>query len=214
MKRLDNKGLSLIELIIAISMATIVIGAASMFMYSAERSYRTAEYSIDLQMEAQLLMEQMSNWVMESNYIKVGGTAPTNYLVLYKIPRPTVDDTSLAPVARAASRKIIYMYGDKLYIKMDTETVAGTYETEIKNDSLDLGFLSTAPDEIYCIGEYTQTFSVALPSDVDESKINSIYVELGMHEGVAAQSKDYTIANRFSIRNDLFTIEDDDEDDE
>ncbi|MBR6478063.1 MAG: prepilin-type N-terminal cleavage/methylation domain-containing protein, partial [Lachnospiraceae bacterium] len=105
-KKLDNKGLSLIELIVAISMATVVIGAATMFLYNAERSYRTAEYTIDLQMEAQLLMEQMSNWVMESNYIVVGGAAGSNYLVLYSMPRPNVSDSTLDYVEQSGTRRV------------------------------------------------------------------------------------------------------------
>lgn len=207
MKKLDNKGLSLVELIIAISMATVVIGAASLFLYSAEKSYRTAEYSIDLQMEAQLLMEQMSNWVMESNYVTYGGAAGSNYLVLYNIPRPTVEDTTLMPKALTGTRKIIYISGDKLYIKIDDEAIAGTYADEIKNNTLDLSFLTATPSEENCIGMYTETFTVSTPTGMDPKKINFIMVEVGMHEGVSSQSQSYTVENRFAIRNDLFVVE-------
>ena len=204
LKKLDNKGLSLVELIIAISMATVVIGAATMFLYSAEKSYHTAEYSIDLQMEAQLFMEQMSNWVMESNYIKIGGASGSNYLVLYKIPRPTVDSMTLAPVEQCGERKIIYLHGEKMYIKIDTESAPGTFASEIEDDTFDESFLSATPSEENCIGEYIQTFRVEAPSGMDPKKINSIILEIGLHEGTSAQAQSYSLANRFSIRNGLY----------
>ena len=207
MKKLDNRGLSLIELVVAIAMATIVIGAATTFLYSAERSYRTAEYSIDLQMEAQLMMEQMGNWVMESNYIAFDGAAGSNYLVLYKIPRDGVDPSTLDPVSKLGERKIIYIYGKKLYIKIDNETAPGTYYNEIKDGTLDTSFLTATPSEEYCIGEYTQFFTVTLPDGVSPDKITSINIEVGMHEGVSSQSQSYSVSNRFSVRNGICEIE-------
>ena len=209
MKKLDNKGLSLVELVIAISMATIVIGAATMFLYSAQRSYRNAEYSIDLQMEAQLLMEQMSNWVMESNYIDYGGASGSNYLVLYSLPRPDVDPATLDAIPLCGERKIIYLYGTKLYIKIDTETTPGTFLKEIQDDTLDpMTFLGVAPSEENCIGEYTQLFTVSLPPSVKPESINSVIIELGLKEGTSAMSQSYSVTNRFSLRNGMVEIED------
>jgi hypothetical protein len=207
-KKLDNKGLSLVELIIAIAMSTIVVGAASMFLYSANKSYHTAEYSIDLQMEAQLLMEQMSNWVMDSNYITYGGTSPSNYLVLYNFKRPKLDSSTLNEVAQKADRIIIYMANDKLYMKKSTETIPGEYQNEVENTALfDTSFLTEDPLDVECIGEYTKSFTVKLPNGMDPKKINSVIIELGMYEGVTGQSKSYEVSNRFSLRNSMRDIE-------
>lgn len=205
MRKLDNRGLSLVELVISIAMATIVVGAAAMFLYNAERTYRTAEYSVDLQMEAQLLMEQMSNWVLESNHMSYGGASGSNYLVLYQISRDQKDATTFDSVYVAAKRKIIYMYQNKLYVKMDTESAANEFIEEIKDPTkFNTGFLTTAPEEKNCIGEYVKSFTLEIPSGVDESRLNSININIGMQEGVTGQSQSYTVTNQFSIRNGLY----------
>ena len=53
----NNKGFSLVELIIAITISLIVLGAATMMLGSAQKSYRVAEETINLQKESQILME-------------------------------------------------------------------------------------------------------------------------------------------------------------
>ena len=45
----NNKGFSLVELIIAITISLIVLGAATMMLGSAQKSYRVAEETINLQ---------------------------------------------------------------------------------------------------------------------------------------------------------------------
>ena len=67
----DNRGITLVELVVAISMAVIVMGAATLFIRSAVNGYRKASDTIDLQMESQVVMEQASTWIMEGNNVKV-----------------------------------------------------------------------------------------------------------------------------------------------
>ena len=209
MKKLNEKGLTLIELIIAITMSTIVVAAATVFLYNAERSYRISQYSIDLQMEAQLLMEQMSNWVLESNHIEIlsGGEV----LVLYQIPREEskyVYSTTLAEPTLdtvPCQRIIIYQKGGKLYINVESPD-RNTLINEIKDMSaVDFACLkSTAvPDPADCIGEHVDIFKAELPSDGD----NSVTITLGMSEGNAKQEQNYSVSNKFSLRNAVFRIE-------
>ena len=138
MKRLDNKGLTLVELVIAIAISSMIVGAASMFLYNAERTYRVAEHSINLQMEAQILMEQMSNWVMEGNRVLyfqdmadldgdgVRDNGPEDMvLVIYYIPRDNAknvneiypSDYSYNSDDLLGSRRIIFTHDGKLYMK-------------------------------------------------------------------------------------------------
>ena len=208
-RKLDDRGLSLVELVIAIAMYTIVLGAVMSFLYGAQKSYRTAEYTVNLQMEAQLLMEQMSNWVMESNHIEIGGIEDSNYLVLYQIPRSKIEDTTLVRLETLGTRKIIYMNNGKLYIKIDNEASAGAFESEIKNDTLDTSFLTGTPDEEYCIGEYVISFTAKVPDGVDANKINSVNIDIDMYEGLPSQSQSYSISDRFSLRNAVYVVESD-----
>ena len=207
LRKLDNRGLTLVELVLAIAMSTIVVGAATMFLYNAERSYRISEYSVDLQMEAQLLMEQMSNWVLESNYIEVKGSSSESVLILYNIPRTKMNFDKTDNVG-TASRMIIYPHGEKLYRKYEEVTDPTTYINEIKNDSLSLSFVTDDdPDPLECIGEYVQNFDVALPDGVTEGTVRSIEVTLSMHEGRGIQAQSYIASDIFSLRNKMYQQE-------
>ena len=103
--------------------------------------------------------------------------------------------------------KRIQPNGRLISFDIDDEAIAGAYADEIKNDTLDLSFLTATPSEENCIGMYTETFTVSTPAGMNPKKINFIMVEVGMHEGVSSQSQSYTVENRFAIRNDLFVVE-------
>lgn len=70
--RHDNKGMSLVELILAMTMATIVMGAATLFLRTALNTYTLADAHIDVQKEAQMNLEQVGTWIMEGNRIMAG----------------------------------------------------------------------------------------------------------------------------------------------
>ena len=216
MKRLNNKGLSLVELVIAIAMSTIVVGAAAVFLYNAEKSYRVAEYSVDLQTEAQILMEQMSNWVLMSNWVQViDESTDQSILVLYYIPnnekKYKLEEEGGTLKLKAttgdakATRSLIFVQDKKLYYISDTESVTGEYLNEIKAGGFDKDSLPTPSDED-CVGEFVSGFTVDIPFGVDADKINSIIVKLGMSEGVNTQSQSYSVKNQFSIRNSIYEV--------
>ncbi len=217
MKKLNNKGLSLVELVIAIAMSTIVVGAAATFLYNAEKSYRVAEYSVDLQTEAQVLMEQMGNWVLQSNWIQViDASTDESILILYQIPNNKKKYKLEAQegggyILKAASgdnkakRDIIFVKDKQLYFVEQEESAVGQYLTEIEGGGFNKTNLPT-PTDVDCIGEYVEGFTVELPYGVNEKNINSIIVTLGMSEGVNQQSQSYSVQNQFSIRNSVYEV--------
>lgn len=226
----NNKGLTMVELVIAIGMSTIIMGAAAMFLYNANKSYHAAEYSIDVQMEAQIVMEQLSNMVMESNKIYV--LEAENILVLYKIPRNNGRDASqITPEGRApednkAIRRVIFASGSKLYM----------VETEIADAQQDFNSIANpvagVPLNLYdaseggdikdenCICEYLQyvpgggglplnsfqvTAAAAATGDPsDKYTTTSVTVALTLKEGNVSFLDSYKVENTFSIRNGLF----------
>lgn len=213
-RKLDNKGLSLVELIIAVAMATIILGAAAMFIFQAEKSYHTAEYAVDLQMESHILMEQIGNWVMESNRILIpAASTGEDYIVLYSIPRNNEKDiAAMYPIELSysadenkASRRVIFLQEGKMY--MFQESGIANAEAQFKNlvtspvDVMDLFETNAIPEN--CIGEFTDKFWVRLPSGSSESrdKVTSVALQMTLVEGA---SNSYTINNIFSLRNGLF----------
>ncbi len=224
----NNKGLTLVELVIAITMSTIVMGAAAMFLYQANRSYNAAESSIDVQMEAQIVMEQLSNWVLESNKIYV--LEDQNILVLYKIPRnngrPEADVTpeGTAQVNSKALRRVIFAKGSKLYM-VETDEIAdaqadfNSIANPIAGAPLNLYQDSDVKDE-NCICEYLQyvdetggyvsnSFQVTAAASAskdpsDKYTTTAVTISLTLKEGLAAYPPSYTVENTFGIRNGLF----------
>lgn len=79
-RKLNNKGLSLVELIIVIGIMSIVAIAIAAFMSSGSQSYAKSSSEVDLQYEAQLATNQMQDLIIDATeYLayEVDGTAMT-----------------------------------------------------------------------------------------------------------------------------------------
>lgn len=215
MKKLNDKGLTLVELIIAIAMSTIVIGAVMVFLFNAERSYRITQYSLDLQMESQVIMEQLSNWIMDSNKIEIadGGKA----LVLYRMPTAKLkfpdEGAPAAPVVDTSitySRTIIYLRNGKLYAVFNDVTDPSGFISEIQaGDSATYAVLSpsASPSEADVIGDHVEYFDLYVPDGVDPNNISSIEIKLSLKEGNSsgnAQTHSYIVSDVFSLRNSVY----------
>lgn len=124
----DDRGITLVEMIIAIAVSAIVLGAATLFIRNALKSYKLAEDTIDLQIEAQRLAEQLATWVMEGNYVDTVQDSESHdeVFVIYHIPREIPENPTL-PAGREKSDLIgkrwirafkcdgngLYMYKDE-----------------------------------------------------------------------------------------------------
>lgn len=211
-EKLNDQGLSLIELIIAIAISTIILGAAFMFIVRAERAYHMAEYGINLQMEGQILMEQIGNWVMESNRIVVSNDGTV--MCLFYIPLDNKEAAEMhypagyAPDNKAKCR-VVYMPAassgrKRLYMQTvedieDAEAVIESY-LAISDSQQFYESLPDPQDDVYCIGDYVRNFTALAPSGEDSSRLGSVSVTLEMQQ--ADQS--YHLTNVFSMRNGMF----------
>lgn len=69
MKR-NNKGFTLLELVISMAISLIIFGTITAFMGQSTRNYRRSNDEISLQLEAQLILNQLNELIMESNNVK------------------------------------------------------------------------------------------------------------------------------------------------
>lgn len=190
--RKDHRGITLVELLIAIAISSIIVAAAAFFLMTAQKNYREASASIDLQSESQILMEQLGTWIMEGNRIKTestdGGTSQ-NVLVIYKIPRKittALPDGVIRP--DTAEKRVIWKSASDKHLYM--KKVQGISDPDL--DTTDLSMLAGEESKETLIGEYVTDFQV----NVDDSKVG---IALNM-----AQSKEtYEIQNDFKVRNEL-----------
>lgn len=80
--KLNNKGLTLLELMIAMAIASIVIGSITYFMATSTKSYRKANDEITLQIEAQTILNQLNELIIEAYNVKMN--EPTKTLTIYR----------------------------------------------------------------------------------------------------------------------------------
>jgi prepilin-type N-terminal cleavage/methylation domain-containing protein len=80
--KLNNKGLTLVELMIAMAIATIVIGSITYFMATSIKSYRKANDEITLQLEAQTILNQLNELIIEAYNVKMNEA--TDIISIYR----------------------------------------------------------------------------------------------------------------------------------
>lgn len=200
----NNKGLTLVELIIAMAVSVIIMGGVIMLISSSLRSYNRASYAVDLQMESQVLMEQMSKWEMEGNYAFVSSG---DVLVIYDVPRVIEIDDSKMPLGYTKDSEDLHMKifwlgtnGKRLYMTEKTYSTwskTDSYFGEAFVQSLNLMSLEQAEN---CIAPHATSFdpSVAVNSNAkDPGYVVTIKMEL--QEG----DQKYSVKEDVQLRNEI-----------
>lgn len=194
--QIDHRGITFVELIIAIAISTIIMGAATLFLGTAHKNYNNASAQIDLQSESQILMEQLGMWVMEGNRVKVIDDAYATRLVVYQIA-DHIDSTDLPdgvsrPVQNTSKRIFWIPKGEKkkLYMKKFLNI------SDPDTDTTDV----SASDEIdeNCLGDYVKEFTPIVISDENKKNI-TVSISLKMEY----LKQKYEIENEFKVRNEL-----------
>lgn len=173
---MENRGITLVELIIAIAMSSIIIGATTLLIRTAQKDYQYTSDTADIQTETQVLMEQVGKWIMEGNRIKVedGGKK----LSIYKIPQDkAVINTT---------KKIIWLKSGKLYMESFNNV-------DIDNDTLTYSAADEKGEN--CIGEHIEEFK----ANVDGGTPSSVELTMTLKRG----SQKYNIENTINVRNRL-----------
>ena len=114
----DNKGFSLVELLVAITISAIVAGGIGYLLTTSLRMYNKDTVDVTLQQELQITLNQIVDYAMESETIVADfdGTYP-DYLALGTFESASgtgvLDKTKL-------DAQIIWQDGNKLYLKKTT----------------------------------------------------------------------------------------------
>ena len=187
----DQRGITFIELMIAIAISSIIMIAATMFLGAAHKNYNNASAQIDLQSESQILMEQIGMWVMEGNRVEAldpSTSGAQGGIVIYRIPRKTsVEKPNGVAAPEPASKRVIWLSasGKKLY----TKTAA------VADPEKDTTVIAANVDEVQqnLLGEYVTAFT----GTVDASSQASVTVSFKMQY----LKQNYEIQNMFKLRN-------------
>ena len=181
----DHRGITLVELIIAIAISTVILGAATLFLGMAHKNYNHASAQIDLQSESQILMEQIGMWVMEGNRVEEldPSVSGVRGIAIYRTPNtPSVTNPE------AARKRVILIFagGKKLYTK----------KMAVADPKTDTTVISAATDEVQenLIGEYVTAFTGTVNASTEKA---SVAVSFDMQY----LEQKYTIQNEFKLRN-------------
>lgn len=187
----DQRGITFIELMIAIAISSIIMIAATMFLGAAHKNYNNASAQIDLQSESQILMEQIGMWVMEGNRVEAldpSTSGAQGGIVIYRIPRKTsVEKPNGVAAPEPASKRVIWLSasGKKLYTKT----------ADVADPEKDTTVIAANVDEVQqnLLGEYVTAFT----GTVDASSQASVTVSFKMQY----LKQNYEIQNMFKLRN-------------
>ena len=164
----DHRGITLVELIIAIAISTVILGAATLFLGMAHKNYNHASAQIDLQSESQILMEQIGMWVMEGNRVEEldPSVSGVRGIAIYTIPNtPSVTNPAGAAAPEAASKRVIWISagGKKLYTK----------KMAVADPKTDTTVISAATDEVQenLIGEYVTAFTSTVNASTEKASV-------------------------------------------
>ena len=146
----DQRGITFIELIIAIAIASIIMVAATMFLGAAHKNYNNASAQVE---------------ALDPS------TSGAQGIVIYRIPRKTsVENPNGAAAPEPASKRVIWLSagGKKLYTKK-----AAVADTESDTTVIDADV-----DEVQqnLLGEYVTAFT----GTVDASSQASVTVSFQM----------------------------------
>jgi prepilin-type N-terminal cleavage/methylation domain-containing protein len=124
--KINNQGMSLLELIISIAISAIVILMIVSFLSGAFRTFRRANDEVNLQMEAQTTINQITKLVMEAKEVSAKSIVSTEE-ERYLIDKPTGSDYGI--IFRKDTKK--------LYLE-ELDAASETYLTVAIDDRLNL----------------------------------------------------------------------------
>lgn len=185
---MGNKGITLVELIIAVAISSIVLVATTLLVGTAQNDYQYTSQIADLQSESQVLMEQLGKWIMEGNRIEVKeNTGSSDELTIYYIPRTT--DTKLQSEEVQASeqtrKKVIWVADGKMYVK--------SFDNIASPDTDTLTYTQADEKEENCIGEHVNGFLADTVTDASDV----VNIQIIMKHG----KQKYEVENTIKIRN-------------
>ncbi|MBQ9983731.1 MAG: prepilin-type N-terminal cleavage/methylation domain-containing protein [Lachnospiraceae bacterium] len=97
-----NQGFSLIELLIAITILSIIMIMVSQFMSTTSGAYRKSKKNMSIQTEAMQVIEQMSDTLMQADYVRIESMDGKMYTITKnatgKNERVVTEDTSKGTV--------------------------------------------------------------------------------------------------------------------
>lgn len=216
-RKKDNRGLTLIELLVAMTIVTVVVGMAFGFIIHTVRLYSKGNNESSVQNEAQLTMAQIESLVLNANMgigfepEPVDPTAPVpdtgNELYLYykdyqkqtydEASKTYTDTTDAFEAIRICvkDKKLCYTTMECSYVAV-TDPATGTVTNKMKKGD------ESAPEVLSTFVKNATDFSVDLSNLVKKSEITFKIT-------FDCQGRKYTSKNTIKLRNKVVSLDKD-----
>ncbi|MDD6156096.1 MAG: prepilin-type N-terminal cleavage/methylation domain-containing protein [Lachnospiraceae bacterium] len=204
--KLNNRGFSLVELIVGIAILVIVSGAALGFMMTSTKTYKNVSDDVDLQEEAQIVMNQLETMVQNAgkgvNFMYKGKTITENPADSVDVEGFSFSASDIDTSAVDVDYKILYVYNqeNRYVITFDVKNNKLMYREEARlKDESGTKFVNSFEDKsgsdaLMC--EYLEDFDVTLTSNDSKVVLN---ISLTMEKGVKAHKTNQNFFLRNSI---------------
>ena len=109
--KMDNKGFSVIELLVTTVLFSTVALAVTFFITTGMNTCNVAQNYINLQMESQIIINQLSNFTIEGNDVSFSGDGTNNGTYhIYFVDKNTKDTKREAIICFVAKQKKLFYY--------------------------------------------------------------------------------------------------------
>ncbi len=186
---LNNKGVSLVELIVTIAIMSIVGGVITAFVVVSQRNYNSGSAETDLQYEAQLVVNQMQDLLMDTS-------KGVSYSYQSGGSSQYIKDDSEIPSGQAVTGKSLFVYNKDVYYELRWN--AATKEIRLLQfDSVGGSFsLSSLSAEGDLLGEFISDFQVDLRDTSDNGTVKYV-----IHMEKSGTNRSYRTAHQIRLRN-------------
>lgn len=189
----NNLGFTLVELIVTMAIMVIVGGAITSFVVTAQRNYNSGSAETDLQYEAQLVVNQLQDLMIDSargisysfNGTLADGTTASNANIF-------ADTDSSILGAQVVDTKSLYIYDETEYYALEwNQAQRKVYFSSFESNG-------TPIEQNQLLAEFVTGFSVDLR---DISSNNTVkYILTLEKEGTG---KTYTTSHKIKLRNEV-----------
>lgn len=195
-KQCDNRGLTLIELVVAVAISVVALGAIWQFVLVSTRSYESQTAEAELQQEVQQTMNQVQNLLIDTNravayYYEEGGS--------YKQFSNDYDNPQ-----NASKRLEVYNDGTKAQLIWDKESQEVIYKEAVNSE----GGVEVASNEenweSAVLAEGVEALGVDV-SQVEEKQVLKVKMSFSRN------NKTYTATKNIAMRNSVLNTADEDE---
>lgn len=207
--RQDDRGITLIEMIIAIASSVIVMGAATVFIRNALRGYELAASTMNLNTESHVLVEQLSTWIMEGNYY-AGPDSPSltdgNTFIICRIPSDEFNDEEKYPDLTVDQRselngeswvRVLWYNGtDKLYMQEPVIPPTGIDDDYVKNYVANYVRNPSLEKTQNLVSDHVDEFNIEFVTKEDDDGVELPYKAI-----VTLSMNEYKFTNEVYMRN-------------